>query len=112
MARLVVNAAVMPSMDTVYLVVSVSGNDDGTARSGLVAANFEVAALAADAATPALAQPVTHAVEGPVGVYLIELAGTLPAQSHQVTYAVTVTGDTESGWADDRGQALATGSSA
>ena len=112
MARLVLSAAVQPTMQDVRLIVSVSGADDGLPRSGLAATNFDVVALASGADTGPQQQLIAQAVEGPAGVYQLVLEGngqpsTLVSQ--MFVFAITVSGDTESGWADDRGQTLAVG---
>jgi hypothetical protein len=52
-------------------------------------------------------------VEGPAGIYQLILErndepSTLVPRT--IILAITVSGDTESGWADDRGQTIAVGS--
>jgi hypothetical protein len=112
MARLVLSAAVLPTMRDVRLIVSVSGADDGLPRSGLAATNFDVVMLPSEADTGPQQQLIAQAVEGPSGVYHLVLEGhaqppMLVAQ--MFVFAMTVSGATESGWADDRGQTLAVG---
>ena len=52
-------------------------------------------------------------VEGPAGIYQLVLDGdgqpSLLVPRTDI-FAITVSGDTESGWADDRGQTIAVGS--
>jgi hypothetical protein len=51
-------------------------------------------------------------VEGPAGVYQLTLEGTgLPAtrEPRLIILAIAVSGDAETGWADDRGQTIAVG---
>ena len=113
MARLVVNAAIQATAQDVRLIVSVSGADDGLPRSGLASANFDVVSVASGEDTGRRQQLIAQVVEGPAGIYLLVLDGdgqpaTLMPRTSIV--AITVSGDTESGWADDRGQTIAVGS--
>ena len=113
MARVVVNAAVQVTGQDVRLIVSVSGAADGVPRSGLAAANFDVVSVASGADTAPRQQLIAQAVEGPAGIYQLildrndEPSTLVPRTS---ILAITVSGDTESGWADDRGQTIAVGS--
>jgi hypothetical protein len=112
MARLVVNAAIQATAQDVRLIVSVSGADDGLPRSGLASANFDVVLMASGEDTGRRQQLIAQVVEGPAGIYLLVLDGdgqpaTLMPRTSIV--AITVSGNTESGWADDRGQTIAVG---
>ena len=113
MARVVVNAAVQATGQDMRLIVSVSGADDGLPRSGLAVSNFDVVSVASGEDTAPRQQLIAQIVEGPVGIYHLVLEGdgqpsTLVPQTS--IFAITVSGDTESGWADDRGQTIAVGS--
>jgi hypothetical protein len=113
MARVVVNAAVPATAQDVRLIVSVSGAEDGHPRSGLAATNFDVVSVASGEDTSPRQQLIAQVVEGPAGVYQLVLDGdgqpsTLVPRTS--IFAITVSGDTESGWADDRGQTSAVGS--
>jgi hypothetical protein len=58
-------------------------------------------------------QLIAQAVEGPAGIYHLVLEGdSQPSALVPQTsiFAITVSGETESGWADDRGQTIAVGS--
>jgi hypothetical protein len=113
MARVVVSAAVQATAQDVRLIVSVSGAADGLPRSGLAAANFNVVLVAGGADTAPQQQLIAQTVEGPEGVYLLILErNNQPSTpvSRMVVFAVTVIGDTEGGWADDRGQTIVVGS--
>ena len=58
-------------------------------------------------------QLIAQVVEGPAGIYQLVLNGDdqqsmlVPQRS---IFAIAVSGDTESGWADNRGQTIAVGS--
>jgi hypothetical protein len=113
MARVVVTAAVHATVQEVRLIVSVSGADDGLPRSGLAVSNFDVVSVVSAEDTAPRQQLIAQAVEGPEGVYQLVLEGdgqppTLLAK--MVIFAITVNGSSESGWADDRGQTIAVGS--
>ena len=110
MARVVVSAAVQATGQDVRLIVSVSGAADGLPRSGLAAANFDVVSVVSGEARQQL---IAQVGEGPAGVYQLVLErndepSTLV--SRMLIFAVTVLGDTETGWADDRGQTITVGS--
>jgi hypothetical protein len=112
MARVVVHAVVQPTEQDVRLIVSVSGAEDGLPRSGLAATNFDVVSVASDEDTAPRQQLIAQAVEGPAGVDQLVLDGdgqpsTLVPRT--IIFAITVSGNTESGWADDRGQTIAVG---
>lgn len=113
MARFIVDAAVEATAQEVWLVISVSTADNGLPRVGLVSTNFDVVALAPTMALAPQQIPIAQVVEGPPGVYQITLdgvAGMPQMQEHaQIILAVTVSGDAEAGWADDRGQTIAVG---
>jgi hypothetical protein len=52
-------------------------------------------------------------MEGPAGIYQLVLDGDGQPSAlvpQTMIFAITVSGDTESGWADDRGQTIAVGS--
>jgi hypothetical protein len=113
MARAVVSAAVQTTAQEVRLIVSVSGADDGLPRRGLTVSNFDVVSVVSSEDTAPRQQLIAQAVEGPAGVYQLVLEGdgqpsTLLAQ--MTIFAITVNGSTETGWSDDRGQAIAVGS--
>jgi hypothetical protein len=113
MARVVVEAGVQATAQDVRLIVSVSGAEDGLPRSGLAATNFDVVSVASDEDPGPRQQLIAQVVEGPPGIYQLVLEGdgqpsTLMPRT--VIFAITVSGDTESGWADDRGQTIAVGS--
>ena len=113
MARVVVSAAVQATAQDVRLIVSVSGAADGLHRSGLAAANFDVVSVASVEDPTPRQQLIAQAVEGPAGVYQLVLeqngeSSTLTPR--MIIFAITVIGDTESRWADDRGQTIAVGS--
>jgi hypothetical protein len=113
MARVVVHAAVQATAQDVRLIVSVSGAEDGLPRSGFADTNFDVVSVASDEDTAPRQQLIAQVAEGPAGIYQLVLEGdgqpsTLLAK--MVIFAITVSGDTESGWADDRGQTIAVGS--
>ena len=113
MARVVVHAAIQATAQDVRLIVSVSGAEDGHPRSGLVATNFDVVSVTNGEDTTPRQQLIAQAVEGPAGVYQLVLDGdgqpsTLVPRT--IIFAITVSGDTEGGWADDRGQTIAVGS--
>ena len=58
-------------------------------------------------------QLIAQAVEGPEGVYQLVLEGNDEPSMlvpQMVIFAITVFGDTETGWADDQGQTIAVGS--
>jgi hypothetical protein len=115
MARVVVNAAVLPTAQDVHLIVSVSGAADGLPRSGLAPANFDVASIAGRGDTALRQHLVAQTVEGPVGAYqlILEQSAELSAEvSRDVIFVITVIGDAAAGWADDQGQAIAVGRSA
>lgn len=112
MARLVVDAAIQPIAQDVRLVVSVSGANDGLPRGGLAPTNFAIVAMAPDEDTSFRQQSIARALEGPAGVYQIELApDTLPATlaPRMIVLAIAVSGDSQSGWADDQGQSIVIG---
>ena len=113
MARVVVHAAIQATAQDVRLIVSVSGADDGLPRSGLASANFDVVSVASGEDTAPRQQLIAQVVEGPAGIYQLVLDGdgqpsTLVPRTN--IFAISVSGDTESGWADDRGQTIAVGS--
>jgi hypothetical protein len=113
MARVVVHAAIQATAQNVRLIVSVSGADDGLPRSGLASANFNVVSVASGEDTAPRQQLIAQVVEGPAGIYQLILEpndepSTLVPRT--IILAITVSGDTESGWADDRGQTIAVGS--
>src|SRR5215213_9861585 len=112
MARVVVHAAVQATAQDVRLVVSVSGAEDGLPRSGLASTNFDVVSVASGEDTAPRQQLIAQAVEGPAGIYQLVLEGddqpsTLVPRT--IILAIMVSGDTEGGWADDRGQTIAVG---
>ena len=113
MARVVVNAAVQATAQAVRLIVSVTGAADGLPRSGLAAANFDVVSIASGDDTAPQQQLIAQAVEGPEGVYQLVLERNdqpSPLVPPLFIFAITVIGDTEGGWADDRGQTIVVGS--
>jgi hypothetical protein len=112
MARVVVSAAVQATAQEVRLIVSVSGADDGLPRSGLAVSNFDVVSVVSGEDAAPRQQLIARAVEGPAGVYQLVLEGDgQPSTLAQMTiFAITVNGSTETGWSDDRGQAIAVGS--
>ena len=112
MARVVVYAVVQATAQDARLIVSVSGADDGLPRSGLASTNFDVVSVASDEDTAPRQQLIAQVVEGPAGIYQLILErndepSTLVPRT--IIFAITVSGDTESGWADDRGQTIAVG---
>jgi hypothetical protein len=112
-ARVVVHAAVQATVQDVRLIVSVSGAEDGLPRSGLASTNFDVVSVASGEDTAPRQQLIAQVAEGPAGIYQLVLEGdgqpsTLVPRT--IILAITVSGDTESGWADDRGQTIAVGS--
>ena len=113
MARVEVYAAVQATAQGVRLIVSVSGADDGLPRRGLASANFDVVSVLSGEDTAPRQQLIAQVVEGPAGIYQLVLDGDdqqsmlVPQRS---IFAIAVSGDTESGWADDRGQTIAVGS--
>jgi hypothetical protein len=112
MARVVVHAAIQATAQDVRLIVSVSGAADGLPRSGLAPANFDVVSIVSGEDTAPRQQLIAQVVEGPAGIYQLILErndepSTLVART--IILAITVSGDTESGWADDRGQTIAVG---
>jgi hypothetical protein len=112
MGRLVVSAAVQATAQGVGLVVSVSGADDGLPRSGLAPTNFAVVSLAPGEDLPPRERRIAQATEGPAGVYQLALEGTDPPampEPRHIILAIAVSGDTETGWADDQGQSIAAG---
>jgi hypothetical protein len=113
MARVVVHAAVQATAQDVRLIVSVSGAEDGLPRSGLAATNFDVVSVASVEDTAPRQQLIAQVGEGPAGIYQLALEGddqpsTLVPRT--IIFAITVSGDIESGWADDRGQTITVGS--
>jgi hypothetical protein len=112
MARVVIHAAVQETTQDVRLFDSVSGAEDGLPRSGLASTNVDVMSVASGEDTAPRQQLIAQAVEGPAGIYQLVLDGDgqqsmlLPQRS---IFAITVSGDTESGWADDRGQTIVVG---
>jgi hypothetical protein len=113
MARVVVHAAVQATAQDVRLIVSVSGAEDGLPRSGLAATNFDVVSVASGEDTAPRQQLIAQVMEGPAGIYQLVLDGdgqTSALVPQTMIFAITVGGDTESGWADDRGQTIAVGS--
>ena len=113
MARVVVSAAVQATAQNVRLIVSVSGAADGLPRSGLGPTNFDVVSIASGEDSAPRQQLIAQVAEGPAGVYQLVLdrndepSTLVPPRS---IFAITVIGDTEGGWADDRGQTIAVGS--
>jgi hypothetical protein len=113
MARVVVHAAVQATAQDVRLIVSVSGAEDGLPRSGLASTNFDVVSVASGGDTAPRQQLIAQVMEGPAGIYQLVLDGdgqTSALVPQTMIFAITVSGDTESGWADDRGQTIAVGS--
>ncbi len=113
MARIVVHAAVQTTAQDVRLIVSVSGAEDGLPRSGLVSTNFDVVSVASGEDTAPRQQLISQVVEGPAGIYQLVLEGDGQASTlvpRTIILAIAVSGDTESGWAGDRGQTIAVGS--
>jgi hypothetical protein len=113
MARVVVEAIVQATAQDVRLIVSVSGAEDGLPRSGFASTNFDVVSVVSGEDTAPRQQLIAQAVEGSAGVYQLVLEGdgqpsTLVPRTS--IFAITVSGDTASGWADDRGQTIAVGS--
>ncbi|HZG67261.1 MAG TPA: hypothetical protein VEZ12_10985 [Herpetosiphonaceae bacterium] len=113
MARVVVHAVVQATAQDVRLIVSVSGAEDGHPRSGLAVTNFDVVSVASGEDTTPRQQLIAQVVEGPAGIYQLVLdedgqPSTLVSRT--IIFAITVSGDTKGGWADDRGQAIAMGS--
>jgi hypothetical protein len=113
MARVVVHAAVHATAQGVRLIVSVSGAEDVHPRSGLAVSNFDVVSVASGEDTAPRQQLIAQVVEGPAGIYQLVLDGngrqsTLVPRT--IILAITVSGDTEGGWADDRGQTIAVSS--
>ena len=112
MARVLVHGIVQATAQNVRLIVSVSGAEDGLPRSGLASANFDVVSVVSGEDTAPRQQLIAQVVEGPAGIYQLVLDGDgqqsmlLPQRS---IFAITVSGDTESGWADDRGQTIVVG---
>jgi hypothetical protein len=112
MARVVVSATVQATAQDVRLIVSVSGAEDGHPRSGLVATNFDVVLVASEEDTAPRQQLIAQAVEGPEGVYQLVLERNDQPSTlvpRMIIFAITVIGDTEGGWADDRGQTIVVG---
>ena len=112
MALVVVSAAVLATAQDVRLIVSVSGAEDGLPRSELASTNFDVVSVANGENTAPRQPLIAQVVEGPAGIYQLVLDGdgqpsTLVPQ--RIIFAISVNGDTESGWADDRGQTIAIG---
>ena len=112
MARVVVHAVVQATVQDVRLIVSVSGADDGLPRSGLASTNFDVVSVVSGEDTAPRQQLIAQVVEGPAGIYQLVLDGddqpsTLVPRTS--IFAIMVSGDTESGWADDRGQTITVG---
>ena len=113
MARVVVDAVVHATAQDVRLIVSVSGAEDGLPRSGLAATKFDVVSVASGEDTTPRQQLIAQAVEGPAGIYQLVLDGDgqpSTLMSRTIIFAITVSGDTEGGWAEDRGQTIAVGS--
>ena len=113
MARVVVIAAVQTTSQDVRLIVSVCGADDGLPRSGLAATNFDVVSMASGEDPTPRQQLIAQALEGPAGVYQLVLEGNDQPSTlvpRTIILAIAVSGDTASGWADDRGQTIAVGS--
>src|SRR5688572_14622187 len=111
-ARVEVHAVVQATAQDVRVIVSVSGAEDGLPRSGLASTNFDVVSVASGDDTSPRQQLIAQVVEGPEGVYQLVLErndepSTLVPRT--VVFAIAVIGDTESGWADDRGQTIAIG---
>jgi hypothetical protein len=113
MARIVVHAVVQATAQNVRLIVSVSGADDGLPRSGLAVSNFDVVSVVSGEDTAPRQQLIAQVVEGPAGVYQLVLEGNGQPSTlmpRTTILAITVSGDTEGGWADDRGQTIAVSS--
>jgi hypothetical protein len=113
MARVVVHAAVQATAQEVHLIVSVIGAEDGLPRSGLASTNFDIASVGSVEDTAPRQQLIAQMLEGPPGIYHLVLDG--DGQPSRLVprpniFAITVSGNTESGWADDRGQTIAIGS--
>jgi len=109
LAGLIVSAAIARTAPDI-VVVSVSGASDGVARTGLGPESFVVQQLGHAPGSAPLHLPVAQVVEGPGGVYTLTLAygsdvtGSIPIAE---ILSIAVSGTTETGWADDRGQTLA-----
>ncbi|MDQ3224282.1 MAG: hypothetical protein M3Q75_12555 [Gemmatimonadota bacterium] len=113
MARLVGSAVVQATARNVRLIVSVSSAEDGLPCSGLASTNFDMVSVASGEDTVPRQQLIVQVVEGPAGIYHLALDGDGQPSTlvpRMVTFAITVSGDMESGWADDRGQTIAVGS--
>ena len=81
--------------------------------AGLHPRTFDVVSVANGEDTAPRQQLISQVVEGPAGIYQLILErndepSTLVPRA--IILAITVSGDTESGWADDRGQTIAVGS--
>ena len=113
MARVVVSAAIQATAQDVRLIVSVSGAEDGLPRSALGSTNFDVVSMANDEDPTPRQQLIAQVVEGPAGIYQLVLDGDgQPSMlvPRTIIFAITVSGNTEGGWADDWGQTIAVGS--
>ena len=113
MARVVVHSIVQATVQDVRLIGSVGGAEDGHPRSGLAATNFDVVSVASGEDTAPRQQLIAQVVEGPAGIYQLVLDGAGQPSTlvpRTIILAITVSGDTESGWADDRGQTIVNGS--
>ena len=112
MARVVVQAAIQATAQDVRVIVSVSGAEDGLPRSGLASTNFDVVSVVSGDDTTPRQQLIAQVVEGPAGIDQLMLDGDGQPSAlvpQTMILAITVSGDTESGWADDRGQTIAIG---
>jgi hypothetical protein len=77
-----------------------------------VTTNFDVVSVVSGEDTTPLPQLISQAVEGPAGVYQLVLERDVQPSTlvpRTSIFAITVSGDTEGGWADDRGQSIAVG---
>ena len=112
MARVVVHAAIQATAQDMRLNVSVSGAEDSLPRSGLASANFDVVSVVSREDTAPRQQLIAQVVDGPAGIYQLVLDGDGQQSMlvpQRIIFAITVSGDTESGWADDRGQTIVVG---
>ncbi len=107
MAGLNVSAAIARTATNV-VVVSVSGANDGVPRTGLGPESFVVHQVADAPGSGPLHLPVSQVIEGPSGVYSLSLAPGGEGASAAAVLSIVVSGSTETGWGDDRGQTLAT----
>jgi hypothetical protein len=112
MARLVVQAERQATTGSVVLVVSVVGAADGVPRTGLTVDAFRLLALTGAAEAAWEVRSPAQVQEGPEGLYTLTLGPDAPAiwpDSDMTVLALIVTGEVDTGWADDRGQTLVSG---